>query len=97
MYPDMQHGQAPGRRQGSGAHGIFGDSAEPSTNLRHGQAFESSRRSGSHASAEQREGPSAITSPDVHSDDDARAAWRPYVRKAEVQSMDLDAICMPLR
>lgn len=65
--------------------------------MRHEQDVGSNQSSGNHTLAEHCEGPFADTSPDVNHDDNARAAWQPYVRMAEVQSMDLDAICMPRR
>ena len=92
--PDMRQNQATGSGRASGDH--YENGAQPSTDMRPFVAG-SSHRSGDHSHAEQGGKQIAGTSPDEDLCMTRRAAWQPYLRKAGVQSMDLDAICMPRR
>ena len=98
--PDVRHEQATVSRQASGSdmHATHQGSAGPPADMRHRQTDEGQQESGT--DAQPHGGTCEKQTPDISLDIgcmEESAAWQPYVRKAGVMSMDLDAICMPSR
>ena len=92
---DVRPRQAPGSRQASGGQSALEDSAEPSASVRRREVSRVQQDYGTHVPAEQHREPMVEMSPDKDCCMEESVAWQPYVRRAGVQSMDLDAICMP--
>ena len=83
------------RSQAPGSDAIGASNSEQSLHMSHGHPTELRHKFFTQSPHEEQNVEHVGASPGEEDITDGMGGWRPYKRKADIVSMDLDAICMP--